>query len=216
MKQALWTGTLVAMAMLWASTSFAAWRGADEGKECGGVRMVAVVCKTGLFCDLGPTCNQRGKCKKKPTVCPQSDLATHACGCDGFGYPTKCAAEMAGMTVKSAGPCAAAEKVVVDPASDTTVNVRERTDFTLKLTSNASTGYKWKVVSTDRTFGYPYKSRYESTSPPGAVGGGGYEFLTWKTKTALSMIGTHTVKLNYARGTETPAKTLTIKVRIKR
>lgn len=91
----------------------------------------------------------------------------------------------------------------------------EGPNFVLKLTSNASTGYAWKVVSTDRTFGYPVKSDYVG-APGAAIGGAGYQLLTWKTKTALSMVGSHTVKLDYVRsfGPATPAKTLTITVKI--
>src|SRR5688572_4989878 len=45
-----------------------------------------------------------------------------------------------------------------------TVTVTEGQNVVVKLQSNPSTGYKWEVASTDRTFGYPYYTRFLKNS----------------------------------------------------
>ena len=47
-----------------------------------------------------------------------------------------------------------------------TVTVTEGQNLVVKLQSNPTTGYKWKVVSTDRTFGYPADERFLSFLHP--------------------------------------------------
>lgn len=87
-------------------------------------------------------------------------------------------------------------------------------DLTLTLASNPTTGYKWRVTSTDRTFGYPEEEYVGSGT--GAVGAGGSQKFTWKTSGPLPMGGTHRVQLAYSRGeTGTPAKTFTLIVEIR-
>lgn len=96
-----------------------------------------------------------------------------------------------------------------------TVTVTEGQNLVVKLQSNPSTGYKWKVVSTDRTFGYPSDERFLRNSD--AVGSGGLQRFSWKTKSPLNMVGEHTVKMEYKRSWETnasPAKTFSFKVKI--
>jgi inhibitor of cysteine peptidase len=96
-----------------------------------------------------------------------------------------------------------------------TVTVTEGQNLVVKLQSNPTTGYKWNVVSTDRTFGYPADTRFLKNSD--AVGSGGVERFSWKTKGALSMAGEHTVKMEYKRPWETnasPAKKFSFTVKI--
>jgi inhibitor of cysteine peptidase len=81
-----------------------------------------------------------------------------------------------------------------------TFTVTEGQNVVVKLPSNPSTGFKWQVASTDRTFGYPYYTRFLPNGD--AVGSGGLERMTWRTKTAMSMVGSHTVKLEYKRSWE--------------
>ncbi len=93
-----------------------------------------------------------------------------------------------------------------------TVTVPMGQNVLLNLKSNATTGYKWQVVSTDRTFGYPTE-KYVSNG--GAVGSGGVQKMTWKLTGPLDMVGEHKIRLEYKRGANgTPADTfeLTIKV----
>ena len=93
------------------------------------------------------------------------------------------------------------EDVVIDGEGDgQTFDVIEGGDVVVQLEGNPTTGYEWTVASTDRTFGYPASEQYlPSGGPTGS--GGIYEFI-WRTDGALSMVGTHTVVLQYARSWE--------------
>jgi predicted secreted protein len=96
-----------------------------------------------------------------------------------------------------------------------TVTVTEGQNLVVKLQSNPTTGFKWQVVSTDRTFGYPADERFLRNSD--AVGSGGVQRFSWKTKGALNMVGEHKVKLEYKRSWETnvsAAKTFEFTVKI--
>jgi inhibitor of cysteine peptidase len=81
-----------------------------------------------------------------------------------------------------------------------TVTVTEGVNLLVKLPANPSTGYKWEVVSTDRSFGYPSVTKFSPSSS--GVGSGGVQRFTWKTKGALSLVGEHTVKMEYKRSWE--------------
>lgn len=86
-----------------------------------------------------------------------------------------------------------------------TVAVKAGDNVVLALSSNATTGYKWTVTSTDKTFGYPTEIYSMSC---GAVGGGGVQTFTWKTASPLNLTGSHSVALSYTRsGDKTPSKT---------
>jgi len=97
------------------------------------------------------------------------------------------------------------EPVVIDETSDgKTVDVTEGTDLVVRLAGNATTGYAWTVVSTDKTFGYPVSDDY-IPDDSGATGSGGvYEFV-WATTSPLNMVGKHTVTLEYKRSWENTA-----------
>jgi inhibitor of cysteine peptidase len=105
---------------------------------------------------------------------------------------------------------------VTDADNGKTVTATEGQNLLVKLQSNPSTGYGWTVVSTDRTFGYPSATKFFPNG--GGVGSGGLERFTWKTKNGpLTMVGSHTVKMEYKRSWETnvaPAKTFTFTVKI--
>lgn len=105
---------------------------------------------------------------------------------------------------------------VTEADNGKTVNITEGQNLYVKLQSNPSTGYKWEVASTDRTFGYPSATKFFPNG--GAVGSGGLDRFTWKTKAGpLSMVGKHTVKMEYHRPWETnaaPAKTFEFTVNI--
>lgn len=94
----------------------------------------------------------------------------------------------------------AAKAVQIGSAHDgKTVTVRRGQDLVLSLPSNATTGYKWMVVSTDRTFGYPAKNEYRGPGSSGPVGAGGTQKMTWKTNGFLNVTGAHKVTLEYRR-----------------
>ncbi len=105
------------------------------------------------------------------------------------------------VDILSSGDPGSGPVVVDETGHDTTVDVIEGRDVLLRLAGNPSTGYEWTITSTDKTFGYPASEEYLPSD--GAVGSGGvYEFL-WKTDGALSMVGAHTVALEYRRSWET-------------
>ena len=109
---------------------------------------------------------------------------------------------------------------ITDADNEKTVTITKGQGVLVKLSSNPTTGYKWSVASTDRTFGYPAYDKYVSSSPGGAsaaVGSGGIQRFSWKTNSPLNMVGSHTVKLEYKRPWEmniAPAKTFTFTVKI--
>jgi inhibitor of cysteine peptidase len=108
-------------------------------------------------------------------------------------------------------------KSITDADDNQTVTVTKGQNVLVKLSSNPTTGYKWTVASTDRTFGYPAYDKYLAASPNGPVGSGGIQRFTWKTNSPLNMAGSHTVKLEYKRAWEVnvaPAKTFTFTVTI--
>ncbi|MBI5608117.1 MAG: protease inhibitor I42 family protein [Deltaproteobacteria bacterium] len=109
---------------------------------------------------------------------------------------------------------AASKAVKLDDTDNGTVAVAKAgQDIVVTLSSNATTGYAWKVTSTDKTFGYPTDKYVAPTS--GAVGAGGQQVLTWKTSGPLPMAGTHKVTLQYLKsGSSTPAKTFAFSVKI--
>jgi inhibitor of cysteine peptidase len=105
---------------------------------------------------------------------------------------------------------------LTDADNGKTVTLTKGQSLLVKLQSNPTTGYKWSVTSTDRTFGYPASESFLKNGD-GPVGSGGLQRLTWKTNSPLDMVGTHKVKLEYKRSWETnvaAAKTFTFTVKI--
>jgi predicted secreted protein len=107
--------------------------------------------------------------------------------------------------------------VLTEADNGRTISVPEGQNVVVKLASNPTTGYEWSIASTDRTFGYPYYKRF-LPSESGAVGSGGVQRMTWKTKGGISMVGRHQVKLEYKRPWETnvaAARTFKFTVEVK-
>jgi len=91
--------------------------------------------------------------------------------------------------------------------------LKKSQSLSITLPQNASTGYRWNVVSTSKAFGYP-KEEYRLLKN-GPVGGGGALELTWKKAKGLP-VGLHTVKLAYGRPWEQkPLKNLLFKFDVK-
>jgi inhibitor of cysteine peptidase len=103
-----------------------------------------------------------------------------------------------------------------------TFTVPKGKDIRVVLGANPTTGYKWKVVSTTRTFGYPSPAEgtYDGNVAGGRIGGAGSQIFVWKTSSPhIRPSGTaHAVKMEYRRASEsddTPAaKTFTFKIKI--
>jgi len=80
--------------------------GGGDGETCGG--LLGDGCATGEFCDYAPDAlcgraDATGTCMPIPEAC---DLNYDpVCGCDGETYGNACAANMAGVSVETAGEC---------------------------------------------------------------------------------------------------------------
>jgi predicted secreted protein len=94
-----------------------------------------------------------------------------------------------------------APAVITDADNGKTFSFAQGQDVVVELPSNATTGFKWSVTSTDRSFGYPVET----------VGAGGTQRLVWNTATRFAL-GHHTVTLSYAQGTEKTVKLFTFSV----
>jgi predicted secreted protein len=119
------------------------------------------------------------------------------------------------LSLVALAPAAEARtKTVVDPQNNSTIQVQQGDNLALKLKATAGTGYQWKVVSTDRSLGYP-TVKVEDLSP-GRVGGALLYVLTWKTRVPYPILGAHRVKVAYLRSWEPnrPAKTLNLTIRV--
>ncbi|MBK6694078.1 MAG: protease inhibitor I42 family protein [Myxococcales bacterium] len=111
---------------------------------------------------------------------------------------------------------------VTERDDDTTLSVEKGKSVRVTLPANATTGYAWRVTSTNRTFGYPSPrdGTYEGAHD-GPVGSGGHQVFVWKTNGAhLEAAATvHRVTLEYRRSfenDETPAqRTFSFGVKIK-
>lgn len=83
-----------------------------------------------------------------------------------------------------------------------TITVEKGTSVRVRLKSNASTGYQWKVTSTNRTFGYPTPKDGTYKAPSnGPVGSSGVQEFVWKTSSPILEPGAtvHKVELEYRR-----------------
>lgn len=93
------------------------------------------------------------------------------------------------------------EMVTIDETGNgETFDVPEGADVLVKLPSNPSTGYDWRVAATDRTFGYPESTDFEPSSE--AIGSGGHTLMLWKTGGFVRAGYEHTVRLEYARASD--------------
>lgn len=95
-----------------------------------------------------------------------------------------------------------------------TIAVQAGQGFSIALAANPTTGFDWKVVSTDRTLGYPYRQSFFNGSS-GPVGSGGETRMYWRTTAGpLSMVGKHQIEVGYLRSFESgpPARKLTFTI----
>lgn len=103
--------------------------------------------------------------------------------------------------------------VISEKDDGKTVDVQLGRSFTIALSSNASTGYRWHVKTVDRTIGQPKESMVAGN--PNQPGAAGTQKFTWSTKSPLNLVGKHAISLEYVRaGTAAPAKTFTVTVNI--
>jgi predicted secreted protein len=86
---------------------------------------------------------------------------------------------------------------VTEADAGKTIAVQVGQKIVVRLPSNASTGYSWRVTRVDRTLGQP--DIRVSASRSGQVGSGGTTRLTWSTSGPLNMVGEHEVELTYVR-----------------
>jgi predicted secreted protein len=114
-------------------------------------------------------------------------------------------------------------KLISDDDNGKTITITKGKPFHISLASNATTGFKWKVVSTTRSMGYPSPKDGEHIQPAGnrPTGALGRQVFKWSTSSPLLNPGSasHAIKLEYRRSFEsdsTPAaKTFTVKIKIK-
>lgn len=112
---------------------------------------------------------------------------------------------------------------ITEAGNNKTFTVEKGKDVKVVLPANATTGYKWTVASTNRTFGYPTPKdgTYQGGGANGPVGSGGKTTFVWKTNSPILRPSTaaHKVVLEYRRPFESDdapaAKTFTFKVKIK-
>jgi predicted secreted protein len=79
-----------------------------------------------------------------------------------------------------------------------TYDVSEGDDVIVKLKTIPSSGYSWHVITTGNTLGDPE----ESYADDGLIGAEGLQTFTWHTTGAVSLIGAHSVTLDYKRSWE--------------
>ena len=105
--------------------------------------------------------------------------------------------------------------VIGEKSDKKTVDVQLGRSFTIALSSNASTGYSWRIKSVDRTIGSPKESTVPGdASRPGAPG---TQKFVWSTKSPLQLVGQHKIQLEYVRPwqeTAPPAKTFEVTINI--
>ena len=132
-------------------------------------------------------------------------LAAAPLGCSGAD-----ATDLDDPTVDEGADALSNAVKVTEKDNGKTITVEQGKLVALYLASNPSTGYRWTVTATDKTFGYPDERFFKSSS---AVGSGGQSRFVWKTESPLSMLGKHSVTLEYGRSWEKkPLKTFTFVV----
>lgn len=108
-------------------------------------------------------------------------------------------------------------RVIGEESNNKTVEVQLGRPFTIALADNAaSSGYRWKVKSVDRTIGAP-KESYAAPPKNGPIGASGTRKFTWKTKSPLNLVGKHKITFELQRPwaeTSPPARTFTVTINI--
>lgn len=123
------------------------------------------------------------------TVLTGTALWCTGCAVDSTDSSTEAVTEQGPQTV-----------IIDESGNGQAFEVVEGQDIIVRLAGNPSTGYGWEVASTDRTFGYPASEDFLPDG--GGPGSGGVFEFVWKTDGALSMVGSHTVVLDYLRSWE--------------
>jgi predicted secreted protein len=113
----------------------------------------------------------------------------------------------------SSQPAEASSQVLDESHAGKTIEVTAGTPFSIKLSGNPTTGYEWKVVTVDRSLGWPAQTHTPDST---AVGAGGTTLFTWKTTSPIgSLAGDHPIKIEYRRGGDPkPARELEFTIRI--
>jgi inhibitor of cysteine peptidase len=177
-------------------------RPGEEGGLCGG--FAGIACKDGLECKYVSPKNDD----------PQSGPPPGALGMPAFPDQSgTCVKKSSGPPPGSMGmPLPDSVEVAVEDDGQT-IPAKVGQKVVLELDANPTTGFDWIIVRTDRSFGYGEKSF--AAAEPG-VGSGGTTTITWQTVNPIeSLVGKHTVNLEYKRSWETttpPAKTFSFTV----
>jgi predicted secreted protein len=109
-------------------------------------------------------------------------------------------------------------RVIGEESNGTTVEVQLGRSFTVALAdSQASSGYRWRLESVDKTLGAP-KESYAAPPKDGPVGASGTRKFTWKTTSPLNLVGKHKISFELQRPwaeTAPPARTFEVTIDIK-
>lgn len=78
--------------------------GIDAGPPSAACEASGLSCDGAQFCERGVGfCLGPGRCMPRPADCP--DPPAQVCGCDGVTYESACAAQQAGASIETEGPC---------------------------------------------------------------------------------------------------------------
>lgn len=105
--------------------------GEAEGRACGSRGLAP--CPAGYFCEFEPAADcgrgdRPGHCSARPEACDEP--ADVMCGCDGQTYESGCAANLAGVSVASAGACGGGSSACVRSGCGGEVCVEEGSEVT--------------------------------------------------------------------------------------
>ncbi len=130
------------------------------------------------------------------------------------GLTTADAVERMSFTVDVQAAPAADRVTITQADSGRTIDVVKGRDIVLRLPSNPSTGHSWAFTAVSRSFGYPASTEFESDAPPGIVGAGGFEVMTWHTTGTFPSLGRHPLRLEYRGPSGAVAETFSATVNL--
>jgi hypothetical protein len=105
--------------------------------------------------------------------------------------------------------------VLTEADDGKTITVGEGKDVVVELASHEAlrgSGQAWRVVATDKSFGYPAAAEVVPTSDSTRA----LERFVWKTRGPLSLIGDHIVKMELRGRAPEPVSTFSFTVKIVR
>ena len=106
---------------------------------------------------------------------------------------------------------AAPVQTFADPSSGTEITLRPQGKLNLKLDSNPTTGYYWRLKDIDAArVDQLSEDYYADPAPEGIVGSGGHQLFVFE---ALAT-GRSNLFLSYERSPEDVTETLTLKIRV--